>query len=92
MRSKFQKDHNHPIFRELLVDCAGEHVSEQFKQGCIDYEIDLQYGSTRKQSMGLVEATMKHRELGMKNGMLERNLLTHEWEQALDAHEWLTVR
>lgn len=92
MRSKFQKDHNHPIFRELLVDCAGEHVSEAFKKGCIDYEIDLQYGSTRKQSMGLVEATMKHRELGMKNGMLERNLLTHEWEQALDAHEWLTVR
>ena len=42
--------------------------------------------------MGLIEATMKHRELGMKNGMLERNLLTHEWEQALDAHEWLTVR
>ena len=42
--------------------------------------------------MGLAEATMKHRELGMKNGMLERNLLVHEWEMALDAHEWLTVR
>ena len=39
-------------------------MSEGFKQGCLDYEIDLQYGSTLKQSMGLVEATMKHRELG----------------------------
>ena len=42
--------------------------------------------------MGLIEATMKHRELGMKNGMLERNLLVHEWELALDAHEWRAVR
>ena len=91
-RSKFQKEHNHPLFRELLVDCAGEHISEEFKKGCRDYEIDLQFGSTRKESMGLAEATMKHRELGMKNGMLERNLLVHEWEMALDAHEWLTVR
>ena len=42
--------------------------------------------------MGLIEATMKHRELGMKNGMLERNLLVHEWELALDAHEWRAVQ
>eukprot|EP01048_Picozoa_sp_COSAG05_P023212 COSAG05_NODE_4931_length_1322_cov_1.440720_1_plen_264_part_00 len=44
LRNRFQKDHNHPLFRELLVDCAGEHVSEQFKQGCLDNQIDLQYG------------------------------------------------
>ena len=41
--------------------------------------ISCRRSSTHKQSMGLIEATMKQRELGMMNGMLERNSLAHAW-------------
>ena len=39
----------------------------------------VMYPYSCKQSMGLIEATMKQRELGMMNGMLERNSLAHAW-------------
>ena len=91
-RKRFQPEWNYPLFRELKVDCAGEHVSAQFQAGCIDNDIDLQYGSDRKENMGLAEVTMKHRELGTKKGMIERNMLVEEWEYTYEQDEWLTVR
>ena len=42
--------------------------------------------------MGLAEVTMKHRELGTKKAMIERNMLVEEWEHAYEQDEWLTVR
>ena len=42
--------------------------------------------------MGLAEVTMKHRELGTKKAMIERNLPVEEWEYAFEQDEWLTMR
>ena len=50
------------------------------------------YGSDRKESMGRAEVTMKHRELGTKKAMIERNMLVEEWEYAYEQDEWLTNR
>ena len=46
----------------------------------------------RKENMGLAEVTMKHRELGTKKAMIERNMLVEEWEYAFEQDEWLTLR
>ena len=58
----------------------------------MDNDIALEYGSDRKENMGLAEVTMKHRELGTKKATIERNLLVEEWEYAFEQDEWLTVR
>ena len=71
--------------------CAAYVVSGP-KKGCVDNDIALRYGSDRKESMGLAEVTMKHRELGTKKAMIERNMLVEEWEHAYEQDEWLTVR
>jgi len=71
LRSRFQRHHNYPLCAELLVDCAGEHVSAEFGKRCEAHDIHLQFPSTRKENMGLAEVIMKHTELGMKTQMLE---------------------
>ena len=50
-RKRFQLEWNYPLFRELKVDCAGEHMSSRFQEGCIDNDIALEYGSDRKESI-----------------------------------------
>ena len=40
-RKRFQPEWNYPLFRELKVDCAGEHISTRFQEGCIENDIAL---------------------------------------------------
>ena len=45
--------------KESVVDAAGEHISEEFKEKCVEFGIVHKMPSTRKQNMGLAEITMK---------------------------------
>ncbi len=59
LRERFAGCQPHEIFEESLVDAAGEHISEEFKEKCVELGIVHKLPSTRKQSMGLAEITMK---------------------------------
>ena len=62
LRERFAGCQPHEIFKELLVDTAGEPISEEFKEKCVELGIVHKLPSTRKQSMGLAEITMKKSE------------------------------
>ena len=66
-RSTYQGDHAHELFKELQLDCAGEHISAEFQETASKNGIIIMYGSDRKENMGLAEVTMQHTELGMKS-------------------------
>ena len=59
LRERFAGCQPHEIFKELLVDAAGEHISEEIKEKCVELGIVHKLPSTRKQSTGLAEITMK---------------------------------
>ena len=56
-RSTYQGDHAHELFKELQLDCAGEHISAEFQEAAITNGIIIMYGSDRKENMGLAEVT-----------------------------------
>jgi hypothetical protein len=92
LRERFAGCQPHEIFKELLVDAAGEHISEEFKDKCVELGIVHKLPSTRKQSMGLAEITMKKSEMNMKTMMLEVNALVQDWEDHYLNHIFLENR
>ena len=92
LRERFAGCQPHEIFKELLVDAAGEHISEEFKDKCVELGIVHKLPSTRKQSMGLAEITMKKSEINMKTMMLEVNALVQDWEDHYLNHIFLENR
>ena len=89
LRERFAGCQPHEIFKELLVDAAGEHVSEEFKEKCVKLGFVHKLPSTRKQSMGLAEITIKRSEMNMKTMMLEVNALVQDWEEHYLNHIFL---
>ena len=88
----YQGDHAHELFKELQLDCAGEHISADFQEAAIKNGIIIMYGSDRKENMGLAEVTMQHTELGMKSIMLESCMDTGDWPSAFRARIFLVNR
>ena len=91
-RSTYQGDHAHELFKELQLDCAGEHISAEFQETASKNGIIIMYGSDRKENMGLAEVTMQHTELGMKSIMLESCMDTGDWPSAFRARIFLVNR
>ena len=58
LRARFGGSQPLNLFRQLLVDCAGEHISEKFLAKCVEHNIERQLPSTRKENMGLAEITI----------------------------------
>jgi len=79
LRARFGGSQPLNLFRQLLVDCAGEHISEKFLAKCVEHNIERQLPSTRKENMGLAEITMKNCEMNMKSMMLEVHSLVQDW-------------
>jgi hypothetical protein len=92
LRARFGGSQPLNLFRQLLVDCAGEHISEKFLAKCVEHNIERQLPSTRKENMGLAEITMKNCEMNMKSMMLEVHSLVQDWVDHFENHLFLTVR